>query len=342
VRIEWRARVARAWPQALVHQITAAESSALADDAIRVLTDLGDEAGLSLAWRTAAQAQNVLGNTGGIEEAMRRSLEYARRAGDVRLETEAGFWVCLASVWSASTPNSQARALCEEMLSAAATPTQRANAAMWLGVAYGHEGRYDEARPLLRESRALYAELNPVVYGGSSLAHAALERMAGNLPAAEEVLRDGVRVLEEAGERGYRSSVLAELAYVVGRQSRAEEAWALVRESEELTSDDDVFNIALLESVRATLLAHQGEFEQAIMRAQTGVSGFESVDHPLWLGDALMTLARVLRQAGRIAESRTAAERALALYERKEVVPAIDSTGDFLEQLESEESPRAV
>ncbi len=57
-------------------------------------------------------------------------------------------------------------------------------------------------------------------------------------------------------------------------------------------------------------------------------------DDLLWHGYALMDLAEVLRLAGRAEEAAPAVEQAIALFERKGIVPAADAARARLTDLE--------
>jgi tetratricopeptide (TPR) repeat protein len=73
----------------------------------------------------------------------------------------------------------------------------------------------------------------------------------------------------------------------------------------------------ILESTRARVLAHRGEYEAAEERARHAVSLAERTDALVLHGDALADLAEVLRLAGREREAAEALDQALELYDQK-------------------------
>ena len=79
----------------------------------------------------------------------------------------------------------------------------------------------------------------------------------------------------------------------------------------------DVPEQFLWRKARAKVLAAQGDLGQAERLAREAVALAARTDHLEEHADALMTLAQVLRRAGRAAEAAPALSEALRLYERK-------------------------
>jgi tetratricopeptide (TPR) repeat protein len=332
-RIEWRARVELAWMQLQTQELAGQDAAKVASAAIDALTELDDESGLARAWQAAAQARNVAGDTAGIEAAMRQALVHARRAGDTRLETEASFWIGLSAFYGA-TPVPDALTVCQDLLESARTQLQHANATFWLGAVQALGGQLDEGRSSVARGRALYAELGlRTVHGGSAMPHAKLELLAGDAVAAEGLLREAADELERVGEKAYQSTVLVILAEALYQQGRYGEAEQAMGDSKAMSAPDDVMNLALLGSVGGKLLARRGEFSKAETTAQDAVKQIEAEGNPAVLGDALMALAEVLQLADRPQEAHDAAERALAVYEQKGIVPAMERTRAFIAEL---------
>jgi hypothetical protein len=94
-----------------------------------------------------------------------------------------------------------------------------------------------------------------------------------------------------------------------------------------------VLNVAMVGSIAAKVAARRGNFDLAVGRAEAAVATIQSTNNPFWIADAELALAEVLQVAGRGGEAGEAAERALALYEQKGVVPAIERTRAFLAEL---------
>jgi hypothetical protein len=92
-------------------------------------------------------------------------------------------------------------------------------------------------------------------------------------------------------------------------------------------------NLALIGSIRGKLLARRGEFSMAQTTARDAVKEIEAQSNPGVLGNTLIALAEVLQLADRPLEAHDAAERALAVYEEKGIVPAIERTRAFIAEL---------
>jgi tetratricopeptide (TPR) repeat protein len=76
--------------------------------------------------------------------------------------------------------------------------------------------------------------------------------------------------------------------------------------------------------VQAKVLARRGDLDDAVRLAREAVSWYEDSDFINLHGDALMDLGEVLDRSGHHAEALEASREALAKYERKGDVPAID------------------
>jgi tetratricopeptide (TPR) repeat protein len=179
-------------------------------------------------------------------------------------------------------------------------------------------GRFDDARPLLAQGRAISDELGFRVWvAGFSLAAGDIEMLADDPVAAERELRRGYEALEAMGERGLLATVAAELAGAVSAQGRHEEAEQLTRVSEELARPLDVSAQVSWRTVRATCIAAAGELAEAEALARDALQAVEQTDDLNRQARVLVDLADIVRRAGRDAEAISLEERALDLYERK-------------------------
>jgi Flp pilus assembly protein TadD len=110
--------------------------------------------------------------------------------------------------------------------------------------------------------------------------------------------------------------VAPNLAEVLHLQGRNEEARRLTEEAE-AAAEPELPEQFLWRKARAKVLAAQGDGEQAERLAREAVALAERTDHLEEHADTLMTLADVLRQAGRAAEAAPAIRAALRLYKQK-------------------------
>jgi len=119
------------------------------------------------------------------------------------------------------------------------------------------------------------------------------------------------------GERGLRSTLAAFLARAIAAQGRYDEVEEYTRFSEETAGSDDLVTQVVWRATQAVVLAHRSEPEQAERFAAEATRMAEETDFLDLQAGALLSLAEVLRLAGRGDEAATAAERARATHERK-------------------------
>jgi Flp pilus assembly protein TadD len=84
-----------------------------------------------------------------------------------------------------------------------------------------------------------------------------------------------------------------------------------------LAAPDDLISQWQWGAAQAKVLADRDQLSEAEMLARAAVSVIDQTDFIMWRGDARMSLAYVLRKAGRLGEAATVLREALELYERK-------------------------
>jgi tetratricopeptide (TPR) repeat protein len=157
-----------------------------------------------------------------------------------------------------------------------------------------------------------------------------VERMAGDLAAAERELRAGYAVYQQMGEKSHLSSLAAYLADVLFLRDRDQEARRFTEISEAAAAPDDLLSQVRWRGTRAKILARQGRVLQAERMAKEAVKLAAQTD---WLdqhADALLDLAEVVRRAGRSDEADSLIEEALALYRQKGNLVAAERAGALL------------
>ena len=147
------------------------------------------------------------------------------------------------------------------------TPTSqvaRAHVHVVEGTLLALAGDFDEGRQLAAAGRREVMELGQnVQYAGLSQPASIIELLADDAAAAERILREARKILAEAGERGYLSTVAALLGLAVVRQGRHEEGERLAEESRKAGSDDDVITQIYWRTVKARVLAASGDLAEA-------------------------------------------------------------------------------
>lgn len=323
--VQWRARVHLAWARLLTLELPGDEAALIATDAVAALTPLDDDAGLAAAWRLAAQARNWAGDVSGLHAASQRWLEHARRAGDIRLETEGIFWLGL-TMFFGREPVETALTACSQLVDAARTPLQRAHAQFWLAAVRGLCGDLAEARAGMADAQRIYQELGlEIMRGGTAIACGMLELYFDDPVAAENVLRDGAALLEVAGEQGYRATVHALLAEALYAQGRYDEA--------EQTASEGIETSELVIALKGRMAARRGAVDDAEKCARDALARLLPDD--LLSGLVLLAVAEIHQMVGRTVEAGDSARQALQLYERKGVVPALGRCQRFLAVLQS-------
>jgi DNA-binding SARP family transcriptional activator/tetratricopeptide (TPR) repeat protein len=255
-RLELRAVVELGFHDALTGSASSTtQIVGVAERAIPVLRELGDDAGLSRAWQLVTDA-DVGGKWAERTRALERALDYAERAGDRRQRSSLVALLAQALHYG-PTPVETAIARCDELLAAAEGDRALAAALMsTLGGLNAMRGEFDRARSLWSQARTLYEELGLQHRRAvRSLVPAGIELLAGNPGAAERELRYGYDTLAAMGETWVRATIAAYLAAVLAQLERNDEAIALTRESEANSSDDDVVTQVVWRGARARALA---------------------------------------------------------------------------------------
>jgi class 3 adenylate cyclase/tetratricopeptide (TPR) repeat protein len=292
--------------------------SPVAEEAIAVFQEHGDELGLARAWRLRSEADRIVCRFGKQGESLERALLHARRAGDAREEAEILVWL-QTSLCFGPTPVGEAIRRCEEILVHGRDFRWVESATLgMLSYLHAMQGRFSEARDLYARSRAILEELGMrFALAGRTIVPAAAETLAGDHGAAESVLRWGYEVLEEMGETELRSTVAAYLAETLYEQGRYDDAEAFSRISEQLASEDDLLSGVTWRGARAKVLARRGLGEEAEQLAREGVTLAGSTDCLGLHGGALLDLAEVLSVLGREEEAALLSDDAFWLFERK-------------------------
>jgi tetratricopeptide (TPR) repeat protein len=294
------------------------------------LQGLGDPEGLAAGWELISTVGNVRGDYALKEEASRHRLECAKGAG-LRRHAARATGVLIAALQQGATPVDDAIRQAEQAI--ADFPIERPGEGP-LGMLYAFAGRDAEAVEAIERERRKLLDLGERVFHAATAQNVGLvSLLAGQPDRAEAELRAGAEMLESAGETGWLSTVaavLAEVLYQLGRYDEAEE-WA--RRSDETASPEDPVSQALWRATQAKVLARRAEAEQAMRLASESVEQARRGDLLPVLGDCLASRGEVLRLLGRADEARSVLAEALAVYERKGIVPSIEQTRTLLAEI---------
>jgi DNA-binding SARP family transcriptional activator len=297
-------------------EMTPGELIDVAERAIVVFDELGDELGLARAWRLVAQAHYLGRRLALCAEASERALVHARRANDRFEEREIVEWLVVALLLG-PTPAPEAAERCERLLDETVDNSLlQAEILGGLAALKAMLGRADQADELTARSRATITAHGESIWI-VSLWLAFVRLWQGDPTGAEAELRPAYEALKGLGERSHFSSLAHELSTAVFLQGRYDEAEQLTHECEQSSRPNDVRSQILWRSIRAKVLARRGDLDNAERLAREAVEFAAGSDfHPAH-ADALMDLGHVLELRGESHSAALAVREAIRFYELK-------------------------
>ena len=288
------------------------ELAAVIEEALPVFRAAGDDAALYIGYSALGHVGNMRGQMDAGLEAFEQAATHARQAG--MPHEELGWRSSMR--FMGTTPVREVLAWLD-----AIEPREgrnywlRSNRAKVLGML----GRFEEARAVLADSRAVLAERGNGIPLGTTFGmdSVEVEMWAGDPAAAAAFGAEGCRLLDELGEHSVLSTAAGMLAQALYALDRLEEADHWAGRAAELGASDDAITQVLWRQVRAKVLARRGELAEAERLAREAVAVCEKTDFLDAQGDAHTDLAEVLSLAGRPKEAAAALKQALGCYERK-------------------------
>jgi tetratricopeptide (TPR) repeat protein len=285
--------------------------------AAETFEELGDVAGLARASRMLALLDLWQGSAAEAAGAFERAAEHARRAEDRRLELDCLEWINGCLLWGPA-PAEEAIRKSEEIQRAAGDRRVEAWGRTIQCVLEAMLGKFDKARQLREQARATLEDLGMrLELAGSGQNFGWVELLAGDPAAAEREFRASYELSERMGETGYLSTTAGFLAEALYAQGRDEEALRYTKEGERAAAADDVLSQILWRAVRAKVLARRGDLESPEKLAREAVALADSTDFLDPRGTVHLALAEVLRLAGREREATAEAQESLRLHETK-------------------------
>jgi class 3 adenylate cyclase/tetratricopeptide (TPR) repeat protein len=268
-------------------------------EAMGVFQEAGDDAGMAKSWRLLAWTHGTACNYGLAADASAQALEFARAAGDTRQQTRAATAYAAAAVLG-PTPVSDAITRCERTVEQVSGDRQSEGLLLaLLGSLHAMDGGFERARELSARARDVLEDLGlGVEVARVGFESWRVEMLAGDLLAAERVLKVSHASLLELGERYFLATVagwLGQTSYALGRYDEAE---SLADQIDALAQADDVSVQALRRCLRGKLLARDGAHDEGESLVREAIEIMAETDALFLQFSALLDHAHVLELGG--------------------------------------------
>ncbi len=296
----------------------------VAEGVIPQLERLGDHLGLAKAWRLLSEADVIACRWEARATALEMALRHARRTPEAHQEAGAIVALLAQALHYGPTPAPEAIERCRRFLAEATSERAlQAGVKTTLAALLAMRGDFDDARALYAEAIALYEELGLRFRRTvRRLVGAEIERLAGDLRAAERELRAGYEALAAMGESGVRAVLAAYLADVLVDLGQDDEAERFARMAAAAVEERDVAPQAIQRAVRARVLSRRGDLDEATALAREAVDLAETTDFLGLQAEAYLALSEVHSAGGAGAIARELLDRARLLHEAKGNVAA--------------------
>jgi class 3 adenylate cyclase/tetratricopeptide (TPR) repeat protein len=254
--------------------------------ATRAFERFSDERGLAQIVRDRATRAWGLGRMVEAAKEFEAAALHAQRGGLLaEAANDRSFALVALSIGPLSVDETLAAA--DVALASDIDPQSAAEVNIMRSTALASVGRIDEARVAFHEGQSILLELGHQWWaeGVRGQLAAFIEKQAGDLDAARDLLEGGVRAAEAIGERSYASTTVALLADVLCDLGRFEEALEMSRVSEDSSNPEDVMSEVMWRSARARALANGGQRREAEQLMARALELAESTDMTGFRGD---------------------------------------------------------
>jgi ATP/maltotriose-dependent transcriptional regulator MalT len=248
--------------------------------------------------------------------------------------------VLSATLVRGPVPAVNALAKVEELLPESPTRAAEAHLLIAKGCLLALLGCFDEARLELRSGVDTLSEMAPVVaetYRGIALGH--LELLAADDRAAIEVMTGSFDHLSALGERGFSSTIAAQLAVAYAREGELDRAHHFARLADSRAVLGDYSTQVYVSIARALVARARGRVDEAMAEARQAVALSEPTDDLEQKAHARIISAQVLVAAADPAGARTRLREARRFAVAKGAVAYIAQIDAHLTELAKELVP---
>src|SRR3954447_8077009 len=291
--------------------VTLAEAAVLRDADVRAAEEMIDNAlevfeaddltGRYRALRARATISWMRGDLATEERVMLEALELARQAGRKDFESEAADE--LARVYLARLELDRAAPLVEQAILLAeesGSAEARGRALRFAGQLHLQRRELDDAEAALEAAREHLAEAGAAWSLGRTLNFSAwTARHKGDLPRAERLFRESIRILAPLEDRATLCETQRSLAELLLVQGRVDEAERFALAARETVGPHDVSSLATTTMALGLVRAAQGQDEEAEQLLREAYETISATEHRLNQCETLTALTQFLRERGR-------------------------------------------
>ncbi len=294
--------------------------------------DSGNDVALAYLWWAASWIEHHHCRFGAGFEAAIKAEHHADAAG-LRFFARASRDMAAAEVVHGPTPVGEGLSWLAEMQDA--SPFDEPFVDCLRALLLTDMGKLDEARSVLEVSQSAFEERGELTLANEcAWARSRIETAAGDHAAAERTTRRVCEDLEQLGEQGRLSTVVCDLAQVLYRLGRYEEAEECARRGLELGASGDIATQTGAAQVLAKVAARRGEREEALTLGRRAVDLAESTDSPMHRGETLFDLAEVHRILGDDGNAVACCNAAIEQFELKGATASVEQVRHKLASLE--------
>jgi DNA-binding SARP family transcriptional activator len=312
-------------------EATLAETLDFATRAAAEFDRHGDDLGEALALRTCGSLECGLGHVAQGGEHFRHAEKHGRRAVGASWPT--GLILALEgeSLFLGPMPVADAIKRCDEILDSVDWgPPGPLGVYGSLGMLYAMRGEVASGRIYVRRGAAACEEYGlAVLRAWFTLRAAGVEELAGDLGAAETVLRDAADDLENADEPMLASLVASAHARILALLGCGHAALERARLARPDLEDDAEAQIGWLRAAALARAVIGDDLVGAVSLGRRAVQAVSETDFLPIHAETELDLARVLAIAGRSDEALAAAATARLLFERKGHLSGIERADQF-------------